>query len=82
MSAYRTHPLADLFPAMPPAEYDALLDSIRANGQREPITLHRDGRILDGRHRERACEELGRPVAVGRSTATTARRWPMCSIST
>jgi ParB-like chromosome segregation protein Spo0J len=59
MSAYRTHPLGDLFPAMSPAEYDVLLDAIRANGLRDAITLHRDGSILDGRHRARACEELG-----------------------
>ena len=38
-------------------------NSIRANGQREPITLHRDGRVLDGKHRDRACIELGIPTA-------------------
>jgi N6-adenosine-specific RNA methylase IME4/ParB-like chromosome segregation protein Spo0J len=54
-----THPLADLFPPLSRDEYAALRDSIRANGQREPITLHRDGRIIDGRHREAACAELG-----------------------
>lgn len=58
-----SHPLADLFPSLSPDEYAALRDSIRANGQREPIKLHRDGRILDGKHRDRACKELGLPVA-------------------
>jgi ParB-like chromosome segregation protein Spo0J len=53
------HPLADLFPPLPPEEYTALLDSIRANGQREAITLHRDGRIVDGRNRAQVCVELG-----------------------
>jgi N6-adenosine-specific RNA methylase IME4 len=53
------HPLADLLPAMSAEEYADLLASIRANGVREPLMLHRDGRILDGRHRERACVELG-----------------------
>lgn len=57
------HPLADLLPSMTDAEYIELRSSIRANGQREPITLHRDGRILDGRHRARACAELGLAVA-------------------
>ena len=54
-----SHPLADLFPQLPSEEYAALLDSIRANGQREAITLHRDGRIVDGRNRARVCIELG-----------------------
>lgn len=58
-----SHPLAELFPPLAPDEYAALRDSIRANGQREPITLHRDGRIIDGRHRALACAELGIEVA-------------------
>jgi N6-adenosine-specific RNA methylase IME4 len=53
------HPLAELLPPMSEADYLALRESIRCNGQREPITLHRDGRIIDGRHRARACAELG-----------------------
>jgi ParB-like chromosome segregation protein Spo0J len=53
------HPLADLFPPLTPAEYAALRDSIRVNGQREPITLHRDGRTIDGLHRAQVCAELG-----------------------
>jgi N6-adenosine-specific RNA methylase IME4/ParB-like chromosome segregation protein Spo0J len=47
---------------MSEAEYAELRQSIRENGLREPITLHRSGSILDGRHRDRACEELGVPV--------------------
>lgn len=56
------HPIANLLPAMSTDDYTALRDSIRDNGQREPITLHRDGRIIDGRHRARACTELNLPV--------------------
>jgi N6-adenosine-specific RNA methylase IME4 len=56
------HPLAELLPVMSEAEYVGLRESIRCNGQREPITLHRDGRIIEGRHRARACAELGIPV--------------------
>lgn len=52
------HPLAELIPAMTDAEYADLLADVKANGQLEPITLHQ-GKILDGRHRARACEELG-----------------------
>ena len=77
-----SHPLADLFPQLPPEEYVALLDSIHANGQREPITLHRDGSILDGRNRARVCIELGIQPITGHSTAPTPICWSLCSIST
>lgn len=52
------HPLSELLPAMAPADYEALKAGIAAHGQIEPIQLL-DGRILDGRHRYRACRELG-----------------------
>jgi ParB-like chromosome segregation protein Spo0J len=56
------HPLARLFPPMTPEEYAGLQERIRQHGLREPVTLHRDGRILDGVHREKACRKLGIPV--------------------
>jgi ParB-like chromosome segregation protein Spo0J len=50
------HPLALLLPSMPAAEYEELVESIRQRGLQEPIwTL--DGKVLDGRHRDRACDE-------------------------
>ncbi len=51
------HPLAEIVPAMTDAEYEQLRDDIAENGLHEPITLYEE-KILDGRHRARACEEL------------------------
>ena len=52
------HPVADIFPRMSNAEYLALRDDIKVNGQHYPIWTWR-GQIIDGRHRAQACEELG-----------------------
>lgn len=51
------HPAAELFPLMPVAEFVALMEDIRTNGQFDPIVMHQ-GAILDGRHRYRACQQL------------------------
>lgn len=52
------HPVADIFPRMSEREFSALRDDIEANGQREPIWTWR-GYVIDGRHRARACFDLG-----------------------
>lgn len=53
------HDLADLLPEMSPAEFQSLKEDIaRTKGNVDPIILL-DGKILDGRHRHRACVELG-----------------------
>ncbi len=50
--------LAGLFPPMAEDEYARLVESVRANGLRYPITLWR-GEVVDGRHRQRACADAG-----------------------
>ncbi len=65
MSAYEAHELALVFPPMTEPEFAALREDIREHGQNEPITLY-EGKILDGIHRYRACQQLGREPRVVR----------------
>ena len=52
--------LSTAFPAMDEDDYAHLRDSIKRYGVREPVVTF-EGKIIDGRHRWRACEELGIP---------------------
>jgi len=56
------HPVADIFPAMSDAEFRELVEDIREHGQREPVWILEDKRVIDGKHRVKACVELGRSV--------------------
>lgn len=61
---YEIHEYCKLFPLMPQDQFDALVDDIRENGLRNPIVIY-ENKILDGRHRYKACINLGRqPVSV------------------
>jgi hypothetical protein len=52
------HPAALAMPQMSADDYNALREDIARNGQLLPIELL-DGQVIDGRHRQMACEELG-----------------------
>jgi site-specific DNA-methyltransferase (adenine-specific) len=52
------HKVADIFPMMSDDEYEALKEDIATHGLLEPIWIHADGSIIDGRNRHRACVEL------------------------
>ena len=58
MTEYKAHPAAELFPMMPPDQYEAFKEDIRKNGFQQEIVLYK-GEILDGRNRYKAAVELG-----------------------
>ncbi|HMA91976.1 MAG TPA: ParB N-terminal domain-containing protein [Polyangiaceae bacterium] len=64
-----THPAADAYPAMSDLEFAQLKEDIRSRGQLLPVEIYGE-LLLDGRHRWRACAELGIEVRAVRFTGT------------
>lgn len=58
MEQLQFHPVSEIFPSMPAADFDALVADITANGLREPIHVLGNS-VVDGRHRYRACLHAG-----------------------
>lgn len=56
-AALVAHEAANILPMMGEAEFAAFMADIEDNGLREPIIVYK-GKILDGRHRYKACLEL------------------------
>ncbi len=54
---YEIHPLAHRMPEMADTEFNLLKESIQRDGLLQPVVVY-EGKILDGRHRYRACREL------------------------
>lgn len=50
---------ARLLPDLPAADYESLKQSISLNGVNVPILVDQHGEIIDGWHRQQACDELG-----------------------
>lgn len=81
------HPLANLFPLIEGAEFEALCEDIDANGLRQPVLLWR-GAILDGRNRYRALIMLFSPRAemtaanlVMAKLAEDVSHWPQAELA-
>lgn len=55
---YDVHPAASIFPMMTEAEFVTFKEDISRHGCTEPIVLL-DGKLIDGRNRLKACNELG-----------------------
>jgi hypothetical protein len=59
MTKYQVHPIAEIFPLLTGQDFEKFKLDIKQQGQREPAVLNADGVLLDGRNRERACNDLG-----------------------
>lgn len=55
---YEFHPFAEIWPLLEGADFEAFKQNIAKRGQIVPILTYQD-KVLDGRNRYRACQELG-----------------------
>jgi ParB-like chromosome segregation protein Spo0J len=53
------HPIADLFPMMTDEELANLAADIKANGLIHPLVVDKNGLLIDGRNRDKACQLAG-----------------------
>jgi protein gp37/ParB-like chromosome segregation protein Spo0J len=60
------HPAADLFPLIEGGEFKELCADIKKRGLAQPITIWKDGTLLDGRNRLLACYETNQEVIFDR----------------
>lgn len=60
---YEIHPAACVMPEMPDKDFDELKADIQSHGLLTMIEIA-EGKIIDGRHRYRACQELGIELTV------------------
>lgn len=60
------HPAADLFPMVEGDEFRELCADIDERGLQQPITVWKDGTLLDGRNRLMACHEVGHEIELKR----------------
>ena len=58
MIRFPLHPATMIFPEMSKNDFAQLVESIARHGQLEPVWLF-DGQIIDGRHRQDACKQIG-----------------------
>jgi ParB-like chromosome segregation protein Spo0J len=55
------HPFTEIWPLLSGKAFERLKADIKANGLKMPVLVYRD-QVLDGRNRQRACEEIGAAV--------------------
>ena len=58
---YKVHEMASRLPMMSEDQFEVLKENIRTQGVMEPVILlsKKDPRIIDGRNRAKACDQLG-----------------------
>lgn len=59
LGKYETHPAADAFPLLEGPAFTRFVDDVKRHGQIEDAWRDKDGLVLDGRNRVRACNDLG-----------------------